>query len=200
MVWNSQNEMMSWPCGRRSKGYSSGWSIANASSSASQSQPALISGVSEEVAHVSNTSSSASNSSWPHSGQASTGGSSASGSTGRSSFSAITGSSQDSQYHTGNGMPESRWREISQSHSRPSIQCSYRENIFSGYQSISRPASRYSSLWSRISTYHCLETRYSTGVSQRSWTCTAWEISQRSRRYPSSSRSSTMASRASSVD
>lgn len=93
----------------------------------------IIVGVRADVAHVFIMSFSGMNSLPLHFGHVFTGGLSSVGSTGRSfSFARIT-SSQFSQYHTGNGIPNGICLEIHQSHFSPFTQFSYLTFINSGY-------------------------------------------------------------------
>src|SRR3989338_8063762 len=92
---------------------------------------AAMSGVKEEVAQVSKTSFSGSNSLKPH--LHFDNGLSTRGATGSCFSSAITISLHFLQYHAGIGTPKCLCLEIFQSHFKPSIQFSYLAFIWLGY-------------------------------------------------------------------
>ena len=173
-VANSHVLMISCDCGRRSIGNT------RANRSGSVPQRAAICGVSEEVAHVSITSGSAMNppatprrdSSYPGAGSAAGSTGSASSDNGTIGDEYTGEPAASSGYHTGNGTPKNRCREISQSPARPSTQFSYRTRMCAGCQLSSRPRSS-SSERMRLSRppfrmYHCPEVTISSGLSPRS--------------------------------
>src|SRR3989338_8413479 len=121
-----------------------------------------MSGVSEEVAHVSRTSFSGSNSSEPHLHLCS--GLSTRGSTGSCFSSAKLASLHFLQYQTGIGIPKCLCLEMFQSHFSPKIQFSYLTLMCSGYQFIFLPYSIKSSFNSRYFTNHWSIATNSIGV------------------------------------
>ena len=182
-VLNSQNVMMSCACGLRDIGNSffliSGF----------LTRSVAICGVSDDVAHVSITSASGTNSPHPHFRHFAIGGLSFKGSTGKSFSSASTISSHFLQYHRGKGTPKNLCREIIQSHCRPLTQCSYLCRMCSGYQFSFLPHSSMSSFRSRYLMNHCLVFRISTSVPQRSCTFTECLIAFCAKSSPSFLRS-----------
>ena len=140
-VLNSQNEMMSCACGRNA--------IGKILFFIPGTNDAAISGVNDDVAHVSKTSFSGMNSFPLHFGHSFIVGLSFNGSTGSCFSSASMGSSHFAQYHTGKGTPKNRCLEMHQSHCNPLTQLSNRFFICSGYQLRLFPASKNCSLKSR---------------------------------------------------
>ena len=150
-----------------------------ANRSSSRSHPHTICGESDDVAQVSKTSGSAAKPPGsPRCDSSNPGGVWEAGSTGRAASSAKIGSSWSSspsasrRYQTGNGMPKNRWREMSQSPFRPSIQLVNRDCMYAGTQVISSPratsAARRSASRPPLAMYHCRVETISSGLSPRS--------------------------------
>src|SRR5271157_6009375 len=137
---------------------------------------AFISGVRDDVAQVSSTSVSGSNSMPPHFAHVPSG-LLMSGSTGRSSSMANLGSPHFLQYQTGNGMPKYLCLEMLQSHFRPLTQFSYLTIMNSGCHFTCLPSSMNFPLRSRYLMYHCFLTMSSISVLQRSCTLTLCSMS-----------------------
>src|SRR3989338_1835664 len=125
-----------------------------------------MSGVKEEVAHVSKTSFSGSKSPEPHLHLLF--GLSTKGSTGSCFSSATIISEHFLQYHAGIGTPKFRCLEIFQSHFRPSIQFSYLALICSGCHFILLPYFMKSPFRSMYFINHCSVIRISMSVSHLS--------------------------------
>src|SRR3989344_3785537 len=127
-----------------------------------------ICGLTEDVAQVSITSFSGSNSAEPQSHFFF--GLSFKGSTGKSFTSARIMLLHCLQYHKGKGTPKNLCLLMHQSHCRFSTQCSYLFFMNPGYHAIRFPASIHSSFLSSMRVNHCLVFKNSIGVSQRSCT------------------------------
>ena len=133
-------------------------------------QPACTAHEMEESIHVSKTSRSGINSRLPHFGHLSILGFSSFGSIGTHSSFATIISPQFLQYHMGIGVPNTRWRLITQSQSRERAQSTKRVFMLSGYHAISLAVFSTLSVKIRVFINHCLRSRISTGVSHRSHT------------------------------
>ena len=142
--------------------------MGNISSEISLFSPylALISVVTEDVAQVSKTASSGTNSLHPHSHGYK--GDISKGFAGSCSSSAKIGFLQFLQYQTGNGTPKYRCLEMHQSHFKFSTHILYRFFMCSGYQFISSAAFRKRSFSVNTSIYHCFDGINSTPLPQRS--------------------------------
>ncbi len=158
--------MISWPCGRRSIGNS------RSNRAGSSPKPPAISGVSEEVAQVSNTSGSpAKPPGRPRSAAVKLSGASTAGSIGRRSALGAIGWSRSTVpsgpigYHSGTGTPEKRCRLTSQSPVRPSTQSSKRRRMNGGCQSSSRPLASRRSRWASSRMNHWRLVTISSGWS-----------------------------------
>src|SRR3989344_4867956 len=130
-----------------------------------------MSGVKDEVAHVSKTSFSGTSSFEPHLHLCN--GLSTNGSTGSCFSSATRTSPHFLQYQTGIGTPKCLCLDMFQSHFKPLIQFSYLAIMCPGCHFIFLPNFMKSSFRSRYLMYHCFETMYSTTVPHLSWTLTA---------------------------
>src|SRR3989338_4231850 len=125
-----------------------------------------ISGVKDEVAHVSRTSFSPINSLEPHLHFRN--GLSTNGSTGNCFSSAAMIALHFLQYQTGIGIPKYLCLDMFQSHFRPLIQFSYLARICPGYHFIFLPYFMNSSFKSRYFMNHCSVVRISMSVSHLS--------------------------------
>ena len=150
----------------------------------------MDSGEIEESIHVSNTSTSGTNSSHPHSHACF--GLSTVGSIGKSSTSGKITFPQSLQYHTGIGVANILCLEIHQSHSMESAQLTIRDFMCSGTHFISSAATLVFSIKSRTATNHCSLRRISTGVLHLQHWPTFWSTCSFFNRYPSASKSSTV--------
>ena len=132
----------------------------------------LMSGVTDDVAQVSITSVSGTNSLHPHFGHFEIFGLSTKGFTGKSSTFAKIGSPQSLQYQTGKGTPKYLCLEIHQSHKTFSTQTLYLLCMCSGCHLMSFPILMKSALWFIMSINHCFITAYSTSLPHLScvWT------------------------------
>ena len=157
----------------------------------------LISGVTDEVAQVSITSVSGTNSLHLQFGHSFILGFDVNGFTGRSSSVANTGFPQSLQYQTGNGTPKYLCLEIHQSHMILLTHSLYLFCMYEGCQLISLPIFKKSSLWFMISINHCFITEYSTSFPHLSWVWTSCSSSSTLTKAPALSKSSTTFWRAS---
>src|SRR3989338_9222744 len=159
--------MISCACGLRLHGYIFSNSNLEVLSFA---QLSIICGVTLEVAQVSITSISPSNSVDPHLHFPL--GFIDNGSIGRSFSSATIILEHFLQLHTGKGTPKCLCLDMHQSHCNPSIQCSYLNLMCSGYHFIFFPASMNFCLFSNIFTNHCFVVKNSISVPHLSCTFT----------------------------
>src|SRR3989338_11492419 len=156
---------MSRACGRKLIGCNDFCSFLSSNNSSA------MSGVNDDVAHVSSTSFSPINSFEPHLHLCN--GLSTKGSTGSCFSSATTILLHFLQYQTGIGIPKCLCLDMFQSHFRPLIQFSYLARMCSGYHFIFLPYFMNSSFKSRYFMYHCFVFIISMSVPHLSCTLTA---------------------------
>src|SRR3989338_8393754 len=155
---------MSRACGRKLIGCNDFCSFLSSNNSSA------MSGVNDDVAHVSSTSFSPINSFEPHLHLCN--GLSTKGSTGNCFSSATAVSLHFLQYQTGIGIPKCLCLDMFQSHFSPLIQFSYLARMCSGYHFIFLPYFMKSSFKSRYLMNHWSTATYSISVSHLSWVLT----------------------------
>src|SRR3989344_397035 len=152
--------MMSVPCGRSEEGY-------NSLKFFPSGHPAITKGVMLESTQPSQML--CSPASFPPQSHFSLGAFAIAGSTGKSFSAGRKTLPQSPQYQKGMGIPNMRWREKHQSHSKPSVQSSNNCNANAGFHRDSFAAFRIFSSFPLIFMNHCVDSTSSTGFLHRSW-------------------------------